>query len=360
MVAPRSMLLVGRHVAVAQILPGAEPLAGAGEQHGADRGLALHAVERRLQRRMHRLVEAVELVRAVEGHRQDRAVQRRPEGARPSSLLPVVHVAGNYPSDRSEKQLDTVVAADRSGSRRGWRMLVCGKWHRIQRFREDRSVRERPTTVAVVGSGTMGAGIAQVAAAAGQQVLLHDARAGAAEQAIGTDRHVAAPGGSPRASCPPPSVRRSSAGCRPSPTLQDLAGAGLVVEAVVEDLAVKRSLFADLEAVVAPDAILATNTSSLSVTAIAAGLRRPERVVGMHFFNPVPAMALVEVVSGAATAPEVADDGRRPRATAWGKTPVHAQIDARLHRQPGRAARSTPRRCACWARAAATSRRWTR
>ena len=97
-----------------------------------------------------------------------------------------------------------------------------------------------------------------------------------------------------------------------------------MVEAIVEDLTVKQRLFGELEAVLGPDAILATNTSSLSITAIAAALQRPERLVGMHFFNPVPAMALVEVVSGAATDPAVAETVFAT-AAAWGKTPVHAR-----------------------------------
>ncbi len=107
----------------------------------------------------------------------------------------------------------------------------------------------------------------------------------------------------------------------PVSSLDDLAEAGLVIEAVVERLDVKRRLFAELEALATADAVLATNTSSLSVTAIAAELRRPERVVGMHFFNPAPVMPLVEVVSGEATAPHVAD-AVSDLARAWGKTPV--------------------------------------
>jgi 3-hydroxyacyl-CoA dehydrogenase len=89
-------------------------------------------------------------------------------------------------------------------------------------------------------------------------------------------------------------------------TLPELAECGLVIEAIVEDLDVKRGLLRDLEAIVGPRCILATNTSSLSVTAMAAGLRQPERVVGMHFFNPPTRMKLVEVISGLETAPEVA------------------------------------------------------
>jgi 3-hydroxybutyryl-CoA dehydrogenase len=177
--------------------------------------------------------------------------------------------------------------------------------------------------IAVVGCGTMGAGIAQVAAAAGHRVQLHDARPDAVEQAIAgisaALRKRVAQGKLAAIDCDATLDRLSAAAA-----VTDLAAATIVVEAVVEDLAVKQRLFAEIEGVVAPDAILASNTSSLSITAIAAALRRPGRMVGMHFFNPVPVMALVEVVSGAATAPEVADMVAA-YAVSWGKTPVRAR-----------------------------------
>mgnify|MGYP001809657709 CR=1 FL=1 len=177
-------------------------------------------------------------------------------------------------------------------------------------------------TVGVVGAGAMGGGIAQVAAAAGHPVVLFDAREGAAEQAVTNLRGVfatlAAKGRMSTEAAEAAGSRLSAAA-----TLSALAPAGLVVEAVVEDLAVKQGLFRDLEALVAGDAILATNTSSLSVTAIGAALARPGRLAGLHFFNPAPLMPLVEVVSGLGTDGWVAetlfDTGR-----AWGKTPVHA------------------------------------
>ncbi|HEX4290312.1 MAG TPA: 3-hydroxyacyl-CoA dehydrogenase [Trebonia sp.] len=103
----------------------------------------------------------------------------------------------------------------------------------------------------------------------------------------------------------------------------DLAEAGVVIEAVVEDLAVKRALFAELEQVVAADSLLASNSSSLTPTAMAAGLAHPERVVGLHFFNPVPVMRLVEVISGLATAAEAADRAEA-LARSWGKTVVRS------------------------------------
>jgi 3-hydroxybutyryl-CoA dehydrogenase len=102
------------------------------------------------------------------------------------------------------------------------------------------------------------------------------------------------------------------------------ASAGLVIEAIVEDINAKRGLFRQLEAIVDQDCVLASNTSSLSLTAIANGLRRPERLLGMHFFNPVPVMKLVEVVSGLQTSSEVADSVYR-LAESWGKLPVHAR-----------------------------------
>jgi 3-hydroxybutyryl-CoA dehydrogenase len=177
--------------------------------------------------------------------------------------------------------------------------------------------------VGIVGAGAMGAGIAQVAAVAGHRVRLLDAREGAAAQAVGQIRatlaRLADKGRITRADAEAAAERLSAVA-----RIGELAPARLVVEAIVERLDAKHALFAELEAVVADDAILATNTSSLSVTAVAAGLRVPARVVGMHFFNPAPLMALVEVVSGLATAPDAAAVVH-DTAAAWGKRPVHAR-----------------------------------
>ena len=160
-------------------------------------------------------------------------------------------------------------------------------------------------TVAVVGAGTMGAGIAQVAALAGHRVQLHDARFGAADAAkqslAATFARLVARGKLAGDAADAALARIVTVG-----TLADACVAGLVIEAIVEDLAAKRTLFAQLEPLVDPGAILASNTSSLSITALAQGMLRPGRVVGMHFFNPVPLMPLVEVVSGLATDPAVA------------------------------------------------------
>lgn len=176
--------------------------------------------------------------------------------------------------------------------------------------------------VGVVGAGVMGAGIAQVAAAAGHPVQLYDVAPGAAGAAIGRiDAALAARVEKGRISAA--DKDRLIRSIQPVARSAELAPCALVVEAAVEDLAVKRDLFAELEAVVGADAILASNTSSLSITAIGRDLERPGRLVGMHFFNPPPLMALVEVVSGLATEPAVAG---RVFATAerWGKHPVHA------------------------------------
>ncbi|MEV6244876.1 3-hydroxyacyl-CoA dehydrogenase [Streptomyces sp. NPDC051742] len=178
----------------------------------------------------------------------------------------------------------------------------------------------RDRTVAVVGTGTMGQGIAQVALVAGHPVRLYDSAPGRAEEAVAAltarlDRLVEK--GRLDAPAREDAVRRLHAAGR----LDELADAALVIEAIVELLPVKQQLFADLEKVVGDDAVLATNTSSLSVTAIAGGLRLPGRFVGLHFFNPAPLLPLVEVVSGFATDPDVAT---RAYATVkeWGKTPV--------------------------------------
>ncbi|MFF5156190.1 3-hydroxyacyl-CoA dehydrogenase [Streptomyces sp. NPDC000348] len=174
--------------------------------------------------------------------------------------------------------------------------------------------------VAVVGTGTMGQGIAQVALVAGHPVRLYDAAPGRARQAaeaigarldrlVEKERLTAAERDAARARL------------RPVEELTGLAGSSLVVEAVLERLDVKRELLRALEDVVSDDCLLATNTSSLSVTAIGGALRVPGRFVGLHFFNPAPLLPLVEVVSGFATDVSYATRAYET-ARAWGKTPV--------------------------------------
>ena len=177
---------------------------------------------------------------------------------------------------------------------------------------------DRSAPVAVVGAGTMGAGIAQVAAVAGHPVILYDAIEGVAGQALTAIRdRVTRLVDKGRLQGPVELRLEVAAG------LGELAPARCVIEAVAEDLAVKQALFADLEKIVAPDCVLATNTSSLSPTAIAAGLSHPGRLVGLHFFNPAPVMRLVEVVSGLATDPAVAA-AVTGLAEDWGKQVVQA------------------------------------
>ncbi|WP_338671392.1 3-hydroxyacyl-CoA dehydrogenase [Streptomyces sp. SCSIO 30461] len=178
----------------------------------------------------------------------------------------------------------------------------------------------RDRTVAVVGTGTMGQGIAQVALVAGHRVRLYDALPGRAEEAAGAiaarlDRLVAKGRMDPAARDAARERLHSAAG------LDDLADAALVVEAVVERLDAKQELFTALEKTVSDGCLLATNTSSLSVTAIAGALRVPGRFVGLHFFNPAPLLPLVEVVSGFATDEQAAVRAYET-AKAWGKTPV--------------------------------------
>lgn len=182
---------------------------------------------------------------------------------------------------------------------------------------------ETTSIIGVIGAGTMGAGIAQVAAAAGHPVILYDAFDGAAATgkarlAEGLEKLVAR--GRMSATDKAALLDRIEI----ADSLDAFSGAALVIEAVVERLDVKRELFAGLEAVIAADAILATNTSSISVTSIARDARHPERVVGMHFFNPAPIMKLVEVVSGVATSAEVART-ILDTAQSWGKVPVPAK-----------------------------------
>lgn len=179
------------------------------------------------------------------------------------------------------------------------------------------------TVVAVVGTGAMGAGIAQVAAAAGHTVKLLDNRPEAAARAVaGISAQFAKMAEKGRMTA----EAAAAAGERliAVQQLSDLADASLVIEAIVENLDAKQKLYSDLEAVVGDDCIFGTNTSSISVTAIGAALKRPERLAGLHFFNPAPLMALVEIVSGLATDRAVAET-LFATAASWGKTPVHAK-----------------------------------
>ncbi|MCY1273678.1 3-hydroxyadipyl-CoA dehydrogenase [compost metagenome] len=160
------------------------------------------------------------------------------------------------------------------------------------------------TRIGVIGGGAMGRGIAQLFASAGCEVLLHDSRTEAIEQALAFNREQlerAAAKGKLSAE----DLQATVARMRPAETIGELAGCDLLIEAIVENLAAKQALFRQLAEVVGEDAVLASNTSSLSVSQIASACRHPQRVAGFHFFNPVPLMKIVEVVRGELTDPQV-------------------------------------------------------
>jgi len=178
-------------------------------------------------------------------------------------------------------------------------------------------------SVVVIGAGTMGSGIAEVAASAGHPVYLRDTSEAALERGMAQirrslDKRVE------RGRLD--AVQRDAILARIEPVGAEggLSGVGLVIEVIVENLEIKVAVLRQIEAQLDVDAIIATNTSSLSVTAIAGGLARPERVVGMHFFNPATILPLVEVVSGHATASDVARTVF-DTAKAWGKIPVECR-----------------------------------
>jgi 3-hydroxybutyryl-CoA dehydrogenase len=181
------------------------------------------------------------------------------------------------------------------------------------------------TRIGVLGAGSMGSGIAQVAAVAGHPVVIADVSEAALERAVGSIRK---------------SLDREAEKGRLTPAevaaivgriematvnghYSAFEGCGLVVEAILEDLAVKQQALTALEGATGPTAVLATNTSSLSVTAIAAPCQHPERVVGVHFFNPAPLMPLVEIVGGHATDTRMLA-AVRALVDRWGKTTVVA------------------------------------
>jgi len=178
-------------------------------------------------------------------------------------------------------------------------------------------------TVAVIGSGIMGAGIAEVAASHGHPVLVYDINADAISRAIDGIRT--------RLESRVARGKLSAEACEetlqrlvPVTDIQALARADLVIEAASEQMAVKKALFAQLAEICPAKTLLTSNTSSISITAIAADLSHPERVAGLHFFNPAPVMKLVEVVSGLATSEEVVEQ-LSALAVKWGKQPVRCQ-----------------------------------
>ena len=177
--------------------------------------------------------------------------------------------------------------------------------------------------IGVVGAGAMGSGIAQVAAKAGHPVLLYDTVDDAAQKAL---QRIGAGLGKLVERGRMNEDERSALLGRITVVeqLERMAPAALVIEAIVEKIDVKQQLFAELEDICGDDVILASNTSSLSITAIGSALKRPRRLLGMHFFNPAPIMQLVEIVSGLATDRDIAES-IFATAQSWGKLAVHAK-----------------------------------
>ncbi|MEM6914698.1 MAG: 3-hydroxyacyl-CoA dehydrogenase NAD-binding domain-containing protein, partial [Pseudomonadota bacterium] len=155
-------------------------------------------------------------------------------------------------------------------------------------------------TVGVIGAGQMGGGIAHVFALAGYGVRLHDVQEAAIGQAIDLiDGNMGRQVNKGRITDEAKSAARAR--ILPAPTAQDLETCDLVIEAATENIELKKTIFRDLCDVLKPDALIATNTSSISITALAAVTDRPDRFIGLHFMNPVPVMKLVEVIRGIAT-----------------------------------------------------------
>ena len=180
-----------------------------------------------------------------------------------------------------------------------------------------------PSTIGVVGAGQMGRGIAQVAARSGFAVLLHDQDVKVLDLALRSIdaglKHQVEKGKLEE------SVRTQVIGrVRVAVEPEALSSADFTIEAISEDRALKTRVFAALDRICRPDVILASNTSSLSITQIAASTRRADRIIGMHFMNPVPVMELVEIVAGQSTSRETIETTQRLAKT-FGKTPVAAQ-----------------------------------
>jgi 3-hydroxybutyryl-CoA dehydrogenase len=182
---------------------------------------------------------------------------------------------------------------------------------------------DRAEKIGVLGAGTMGAGIAQVAAQAGFDTLLYDIKQEFIDTGLGRIRKFLQ-GSRERGKISGDQEKQILDRLLGTTKLEDFGGYSLVIEAAPEKLELKRDLFKQLDGICAPETLLATNTSSLSVTAIAASAQHPERVLGLHFFNPPPLMALVEVIQGDRTSPKTIE-----QATAlmrqMGKTPARAK-----------------------------------
>ncbi|MBI3061300.1 MAG: 3-hydroxybutyryl-CoA dehydrogenase, partial [Deltaproteobacteria bacterium] len=177
--------------------------------------------------------------------------------------------------------------------------------------------------IGVVGAGTMGSGIAQISAQAGFETVVYDVSQEFIDKGLERVR-ASLQRFAARGKITAEEERRILARLTGSLKLEGLSASALVIEAAPEQLDLKREIFKKLDALCAPETLLATNTSSFSVTAIAGATRLPERVLGMHFFNPPPLMALVEVIRAERTSPAVVEKGLA-LARQLGKTPVTAK-----------------------------------
>lgn len=182
---------------------------------------------------------------------------------------------------------------------------------------------EKKQTIGVVGSGAMGSGIAQVAATAGHEVVLYDQQPAALQKAMTTlksllDRL------SEKGKLTSEKAGEIFSRIKTVDTPEGFAGCSMVIEAIVENLDIKKQLFAKVEGILGEKAVLATNTSSLSIASIGSGCKRPERVIGVHFFNPAPLMPLVEIIPSLLTDAAVLEQTRQ-LIDQWGKTTVLAK-----------------------------------
>ncbi len=176
-------------------------------------------------------------------------------------------------------------------------------------------------TIGIIGGGTMGNGIVHVAAKSGLKVILLDIEPRFVDRALATIRKEHGPGSREKQDLRVRQIRGISTQSLPPRTNAAMAEADFIVEAVIENLDLKSKIFSAMDEIARPGVILASNTSSISITKIASGTKRPDKVIGMHFMNPVPVMALVEIVRGLATS----DETYRVTsmlAEAMGKTPV--------------------------------------
>ena len=178
-------------------------------------------------------------------------------------------------------------------------------------------------TVGVVGCGLMGSGIVQVSAQSGLKAIVREADQALLDKGLGRIKKFLEDGVA-KGKVTAEDRDRTLANIKGTTKLEDLAGCDLVIEAVTENIAVKKEVFSTLDAVCATDAVLASNTSSLSVTEIASFTKRPERVLGLHFFNPVPLMKLVEIIRALSTN-DAAFEKAKGYVETIGKTPVIAK-----------------------------------